>query len=105
MKKKFIIGLITLVMCAGTAMAQTTTECTTSTTTKSNGWDDYLPYWQNNTTTSIKDCNDGSRTITTTENHGLSSNGNSASLSRTKTDYYSPEEMQEKGGNSYTTNQ
>jgi Tfp pilus assembly protein PilX len=102
--KKLVCGMIVVASISLTnVFAQTKTECTTSTTTQSNGWDDYIPYWQNNTTKSIKDCDDGSRTITTTENHGLSKNGNSASISKTTIEYYSPEEMNERGGNYYTS--
>ena len=104
--KKILMGIIAIVAISSMSVfAQTRTECTTSTTTISNGLDDFIPYWQNNTMTSIKDCDDGSRTITTTENHGLSKNGNSASMSKTTTEYYSPEEMKVRGGNYYTSGQ
>ena len=51
--KKLVFGMIVVASISLTnVFAQTKTECTTSTTTQSNGWDDYIPYWQNNTTKS-----------------------------------------------------
>ncbi|MBO5288278.1 MAG: hypothetical protein J6B11_02690 [Spirochaetales bacterium] len=81
----------------------TTSESRSFVTTKPNGWDDKLPYWENNTTTRITDYSDGSRTVTTTTNRTLDSllDNGSAGYEGAKVETYSPSQMRALGGNSY----
>ena len=81
----------------------TTSESRSFITEKSNGWDDYLPYWDNNTTTRITDYSDGSRTVTTKTNRTLDSvlGNDSVGYESEKVETYSPSQMRALGGNSY----
>ncbi len=79
----------------------TTSESKSVTTSSSMGIDDWIPYWQNNQTTTITDYSDGSRDVTLQRNHGLGWEGSSATIKETTTTHYTPEEMRALGGNSF----
>jgi hypothetical protein len=104
--KKLILFSVLVLVSSGIMFAQSGgRDSRSSTTTQSNGVDDYIPGWQNNTTTTITDYDDGSRDVTTSRNRGLSLPGNSsnsASTSSSSTQHYSADDMRERGGNYYT---
>lgn len=101
--KKFVLILAVLAVTVGMAFAETEENCKRLSTTVPNNWDDLIPGWSNNTTITITDCDDGSGVIEKTVDRTIDHITGKISVDDINRKYYSPEEMESRGGNYYTS--